>query len=208
MIHNTRTYNGGQDDEERRNNPPQYNLCPLRLQMKEREGYELLPLAERRAAGCQPHREMRTEHLKHRLDTLTELVNTLVTALGQNIVNVAPAIPPRISLDNAKGEDAQPPQEGRDTIASEAHTETSQRQRRARHRHRNIAQPAQEDRELTPESRQTECTWDSVFNRIELPAIDPNMDDDYDSEFDHSASSRGSADLRALLDGRRAEREQ
>ena len=32
---------------------------------------------------------------------------------------------------------------------------------------------------------------DSVFNRLEQPATDPNVDDDYDSEFDRSTSSKG-----------------
>ena len=34
------------------------------------------------------------------------------------------------------------------------------------------------------------------------------MDDDYNSEFEHSASSRGSADLCAQLNARHAQREQ
>ena len=40
------------------------------------------------------------------LDTLTELVNTLVAALGQNVANVAPAIPPGIPFTNVKGGEA------------------------------------------------------------------------------------------------------
>ena len=49
---------------------------------------------------------------------LTELVSTLVSALGQNAGNVAFAILPRIPLANSEGEEALPPQEGRDAIAS------------------------------------------------------------------------------------------
>ena len=43
---------------------------------------------------------------------LTELVSMLVVALGQNMANVATAIPPRIPLANAKGGEALPPKEG------------------------------------------------------------------------------------------------
>ena len=46
------------------------------------------------------------ERLKQRLDILTELVSTLVAALGQNTANVAPAIPLGIFLTNAEGGDA------------------------------------------------------------------------------------------------------
>ena len=112
--------------------------------MEEQEDDELPPLAERRAARCQPLRETRIERLEHHLDMLTELVSTLVAVLGQNAVNVALAIP----LANAEGEDA---------TSSKAHT--SQRRRRVRCKCRNIARLAQEDRELTPESRQTERTF-------------------------------------------------
>ena len=42
---------------------------------------------------------------------LTELVNTLVTALGQNAANATSAIPPGIPLANAGGEEGLPPQE-------------------------------------------------------------------------------------------------
>ena len=52
------------------------------------------------------------EHLEQRIDTLTELVNTLVAALGQNATNVALAIPPRILLANAVGGEVLPPKEG------------------------------------------------------------------------------------------------
>ena len=51
---------------------------------------------------------------------LTELVNTLVTTLGQNAANVAPAILLGIPLANAEGEEIPPPQEGRVVMASEA----------------------------------------------------------------------------------------
>ena len=54
---------------------------------------------------------------------------------------------------------------------------------------------AREDHEPTLESRKIERTRDSVFNGLEWPAADPNLDDDYDSEFEQSASSKGSADL-------------
>ena len=109
MSHNTRTHNSGQDVDQRRNNPPQYNLLPLCPQVEEQEGDELPPLAERRVARSQPRRETRTECLEHRFDTLTELVSILVATLGQNAANVAPAIPPRILIANAEGREAQPP---------------------------------------------------------------------------------------------------
>ena len=51
---------------------------------------------------------------------LTELVNTLVTALGQNAANMAPAIPPGIPLANRESEEVPPPQEAREAMASEA----------------------------------------------------------------------------------------
>ena len=56
----------------------------------------------------QPHREKRTKHLEQRIDMLTELVNTLVMALGQNAANVTPTIPPGIPLANAGGEEKLP----------------------------------------------------------------------------------------------------
>ena len=52
---------------------------------------------------------MRMESLEQHLDMLTELVNTLVAALGQNAANVSLAIPPRIPLANAEGMEALPP---------------------------------------------------------------------------------------------------
>ena len=39
--------------------------------------------------------------------------------------------------------------------------------------------------EPTLESHQIEYTRDSVFNKLERPTADPNLDDDYDSEFEH-----------------------
>ena len=60
-----------------------------------------------------------TERLEQRINTLTELVNTLVVVLSQNAANVALTIPPGIPLVNAKSEEALPPQEGRDATASE-----------------------------------------------------------------------------------------
>ena len=144
---------------------------------------------------CQPHRETRMKCLKHRLNTLTELVSTLVMALGQNATNMAPAIPLGILLTNAKGEEAQPSQVDGDAMASEEQTETCQCLRCAQHIRRNVARPTQEDREPTPESHQIERTRDLVFNRLEWPTADPNMDNDYDFEFDYSISSRGNADL-------------
>ena len=54
--------------------------------------------------GC----ETRMERLEQRIDTLTELVNTLVVALGQKAANMALAIPLGIPLANAEGEEAQP----------------------------------------------------------------------------------------------------
>ena len=78
-------------------------------------------MVERRAA--MPCRETRTKRLVQRIDTLTELVNTLVAALGQNVANVAPAIPPGIPLANAESEETLPPQEVRDATASKAQTD-------------------------------------------------------------------------------------
>ena len=143
MSHNTRTQNSGQDADPRRNNPPQYNLCPLRPQVEEQEGDELPTMVEMRAARRQPCREMRTKSFEQRLNTLTELVSTLVVAFGENEANMAPAIPLGIPFANRKG---------RDATASESRTDTSARRRRAWCKHRNIVQAAREDREPTPES--------------------------------------------------------
>ena len=74
--------------------------------MEEQEDDDLPPVVERNAARRQPHREMRTERIEQRIDTLTELVSTLVATLGQNEGNVALAIPPTILLANAEGEEA------------------------------------------------------------------------------------------------------
>ena len=56
-----------------------------------------------------------------------------------------------------------------------------------------------ENHESTLESHKTEHTKDSVFNELERPVDDPNLDDDYDSdsEYERSAGSRDSADLHA-----------
>ena len=120
MSHNTRTNNSDQDAEPRRNNPPQYNLYLLHPQVKEQEGDELPPVVERRVARRQPRLERRTKHLKQRFDTPTELINILVTTLGQNMANVASTIPPGIPLANAEGREALAPQEGGDATANEA----------------------------------------------------------------------------------------
>ena len=65
-----------------------------------------------------------------------------------------------------------------------------------------------EDHEPTPESRNTEHTRESVFNRLERPVADLNLDDNYDSEYEHLASSRGSADLCPRLNAQWAQHEQ
>ena len=104
MSQNTRTQNSGHDADPRRNNLPQYNphhLCP---QVEEQESDEPPPIVERSVARRQPHFETRTERLEQRIDKLTELVNMLIAALGQNATNVAPIIPPA----NAEGEKAPP----------------------------------------------------------------------------------------------------
>ena len=127
MTQNTRNQNNSQDADPRRNNPPQYNLRPLCLQVEEQEGDKLPPVVERRTTRRQPCRDMRTERLEQRIDTLTKLVNTLVAALGQTATNVTPTIPPGIPLANGEGEEAQLPQEGRDAMASKARVDTSAR---------------------------------------------------------------------------------
>ena len=88
---------------------PQYNLRPFLPQVEEQEGEEPPCVVGRRAVRHQPRCETRTEHLEQRINTLTELVNTLVTALGQNATNVALTIPSGIPLANAEGEEAPPP---------------------------------------------------------------------------------------------------
>ena len=109
MSQNTRTYNSGQEGDLRRNNPLPYNLHPLQPQIEEQEGDEPPRVARRRMTRRQPRCETRTESLEQRIDTLTELVNTLVIALGQNAANVTPAIPPGIPLSNMGGEEGLPP---------------------------------------------------------------------------------------------------
>ena len=66
--------------------------------MEEQEGDKLPPVTEMRVARRQPCSETRMERLKQRIDMLTELVSTLVVALGQNAANMAPVIPPEILL--------------------------------------------------------------------------------------------------------------
>ena len=109
MSQNTITQNSGQEGDPRRNNPPQYNLRPLLPQVGEQEGDEPPPVVKRRAARRQPLRETGMELFEQRIDTLTELVNTLVAALDQNAANVTPVIPLGIPLANAEGEEAPPP---------------------------------------------------------------------------------------------------
>ena len=75
--------------------------------MEEQEGDEPPPMVERRAAT--PRHETRIERLEQHMNTLIELVNTLVAALGQNTANVAPAIPPGIPFANAESEETLPP---------------------------------------------------------------------------------------------------
>ena len=120
MSHKTRTQNSGPDADPRRNNPFQYNLCPLRPQLEDQEGNELPPVVDKRIARHLSHRETRIERLEQCLDTLIELVSTLVAALDQNAATVAPAIPLGIPFANAEGEEAQPPQEDRDATGNEA----------------------------------------------------------------------------------------
>ena len=94
-------------------------------------------MARRRVARRQPHRETRTERLEKCIDMLTELVNTLVIALGQNTTNVTPAIPPGIPLANMEGEEVPPPQGSRDATVSEAQTNTDVCRRPTQRRHHN-----------------------------------------------------------------------
>ena len=136
---------------------------------------------------------------------MTELVNTLVTALGQNAANVTPAIPPRIPLVNAEGEEVPPPQEDRDAMVNEARTNTNVRRRRTRRRRHNATRGRYENQETTPKSHGTERTRDLVFNRLERMVINANLDDEYDSEYECLAGFRESADPRAWLDAQRAQ---
>ena len=77
-------------------------------------------MVRRQTTRRQPRREMRTKRLEQRIDMLTELVNTLVTALGQNAANATPAIPPRITLTNTGGEEGLPPQGDGEVATDEA----------------------------------------------------------------------------------------
>ena len=95
--------------------------------MEEQEGDKPPLVAGRRPARHQPRRETKTERLEQCIDTLTELVNTLVAALGQNTTNVTPTIPLGIPLTNAEGEEILPPQEGKDATTREARTDTDAR---------------------------------------------------------------------------------
>ena len=105
--------------------------------MEEQKGGEPPRVVGGKVARRQPRCETRIEHLGQRIDTLTELVNTLATVLGQNVASVAPAIPPGIPLANAEGAEDPPHQEGWNAAASEASTATHAHRRRARHKHHN-----------------------------------------------------------------------
>ena len=172
--------------------------------MEEQEGDEPAPVAGRRAARRQPHHETRTERLDQCINTLTELVNTLLAMLGQNTANVAPVIPLWIPLANAEGKEVPPPQKGREAMANEAQPDTHTRRRHIWRRRHNATRERHKNRETTLESHETEHTRDSVINRLERIVDDPNLDDKYDSEYERSTGSRESADLRARLDARRA----
>ena len=139
-------------------------------------------MVTRRAAIRQLRSETKAKRLKQHIDTLTELVNTLVATLGQNSANVTPLLKrarrPELTLmlvEGALGIDVVTP----------------------RKEHTKI------ERSL-PHHTGTKHTWDSVFNRLERIIADPNLDDEYDSDYERSASSRESPDLRAWLDARRA----
>ena len=131
-----------------------------------------------------------------------------MAALGQNAANVTPAIPLGILLANMEGEEAPPPQEGRDATASEARTETNVRRRRVWCRRCNTMLEMHENWEVTIVSRGIEHTWDSMFNRLKRTIADPNLDDKYDSDYERLVGSRESPDLRSQLDAWRAQREQ
>ena len=166
--------------------------------MDEQKGGGPPPVARRRATRHQPRRETRTECLEQRIDILTELVSTLVTALGQNAANAIPAIPPGIPLANAEGEEDSPPQEGGNIADGEAQGDTDARRMRARHRR----QTRRENRGNTSDLRSSEHTRDLVFNRLERVRVDPKMDGGYDSENECSVGSWESTDLRARLNTR------
>ena len=57
-----------------------------------------------------------------------------------------------------------------------------------------------ENHEPTSESHKTEHTKDSVFNKLEQSMDDPNLDDDYDSEYKCLVGSRENINLHARLD--------
>ena len=140
MSQTTRTQNSGEEGNPRRNNPPQYNLRPLLPQVEEQEGNEPPPVARRRLERHQPCRETKMEHLEQHIDTLTQLVNTLVAALDQNAANMTPVIPPGIPPANAEGKEAPPPQEGEGATASEARTNNDAHRRHVQHRRRSTRQ--------------------------------------------------------------------
>ena len=104
--------------------------------MEEQEDNEPPLMAGTRTTRHQPHRETRTECLEQRIDTLTELVNTLVAGLGQNTANATPTILPGIPLANAEGEEGLPPQEGGNAAIGEAQADIDVRRRHARCRRR------------------------------------------------------------------------
>ena len=91
---------------------------------------------------------------------LIELVNTLVTALGQKAANVTLVIFPGILLANAEGEEVQPPEKGRDATTSEAQTNTSARRRRARRRRCSATRNARKSRNYP------EVTWDQAYKGL------------------------------------------
>ena len=93
-------------------------------------------------------------------------------------------------------------------MVSKARTDTSVRRRCTQRKHHNTARGTHKNRGTTPKSHGPKHTRDSVFNRLELTVVDPNLDDEYDSEHERSAGSRENADLRARLDTQRAQREQ
>ena len=161
-------------------------------------------MARRQTARRQPRRETRTERLEQRIDTLTDLVNTLVTTLSQNAANVAPVIPPGIPLANVGGEESLPPQEDGEVAADEARADTDMRRRRARRRRR-----TRSNSQINVSGARTpEHTRDSIFDRLERIRVDLNLDNEYNTEDERSAASRGSSDLRARLNARRARPEQ
>ena len=204
MSQNTRAQNSGQEGDLRRNNPPPYNLRPFQPQVKEQEGDEPPLMARRRTTRHQPRRETRIEHLEQRIDKLTELVNTLVTNLGQNAANVTHAIPPGILLANTGGEEDLPSQEGEDVAVGSSQADTDVWRRHARRRRR----VRREDQGDALDLCASKHTRNSVFSKLERVRVDLNLDDGYDSENERSAGSKESTDLRARLNTRRVRPEQ